>query len=207
MKETKEEEFWNTLTHFVGLILSLIGLPFLIYNDNALTEFSIHGILFFEFGLICVYTASTLYHYTSNVKLKKKFRVFDHISIFYLIAGSYAPVCLITLYDGPGVKILAYVILLAIIGTLGKVFFTGKFDRLFLLLYLFMGWLIVLDFDSVLTLIPLNGILLLVLSGVLYSVGTIFYSLQKMKYSHAIWHVFVLGGSASHYFVILFYVI
>jgi len=207
MKETKEEEFWNTLTHFVGLILSLIGLPFLIYYDNALTEFSVHGILFFEFGLICVYTASTLYHYTSNVKLKKKFRVFDHISIFYLIAGSYAPVCLITLYDGPGVKILAYVILLAIIGTLGKVFFTGKFDRLFLLLYLFMGWLIVLDFDSVLTLIPLNGILLLVLSGVLYSVGTIFYSLQKMKYSHAIWHVFVLGGSASHYFVILFYVI
>ena len=207
MKETKEEEFWNTLTHFVGLILSLIGLPFLIYYDNALTEFSVHGILFFEFGLICVYTASTLYHYTSNVELKKKFRVLDHISIFYLIAGSYAPVCLITLYDGPGVKILAYVTLLAIIGTLGKVFFTGKFDRLFLLLYLFMGWLIVLDFDSVLTLIPLNGILLLVLSGVLYSVGTIFYSLQKMKYSHAIWHVFVLGGSASHYFVILFYVI
>ena len=207
MKETKEEEFWNTLTHFVGLILSLIGLPFLIYYDNALTEFSVHGILFFEFGLICVYTASTLYHYTSNVELKKKFRVLDHISIFYLIAGSYAPVCLITLYDGPGFKILAYVTLLAIIGTLGKVFFTGKFDRLFLLLYLFMGWLIVLDFDSVLTLIPLNGILLLVLSGVLYSVGTIFYSLQKMKYSHAIWHVFVLGGSASHYFVILFYVI
>ncbi len=207
MKETKEEEFWNTLTHFVGLILSLIVLPFLIYYDNALTEFSVHGILFFEFGLICVYTASTLYHYTSNVELKKKFRVLDHISIFYLIAGSYAPVCLITLYDGPGVKILAYVTLLAIIGTLGKVFFTGKFDRLFLLLYLFMGWLIVLDFDSVLTLIPLNGILLLVLSGVLYSVGTIFYSLQKMKYSHAIWHVFVLGGSASHYFVILFYVI
>ena len=207
MKETKEEEFWNTLTHFVGLILSLIGLPFLIYYDNALTEFSVHGILFFEFGLICVYTASTLYHYTSNVELKKKFRVLDHISIFYLIAGSYAPVCLITLYDGPGFKILAYVTLLAIIGTLGKVFFTGKFDRLFLLLYLFMGWLIVLDFDSVLTLIPLNGIILLVLSGVLYSVGTIFYSLQKMKYSHAIWHVFVLGGSASHYFVILFYVI
>ena len=107
MKETKEEEFWNTLTHFVGLILSLIGLPFLIYYDNALTEFSVHGILFFEFGLICVYTASTLYHYTSNVELKKKFRVLDHISIFYLIAGSYAPVCLITLYDGPGVKILS----------------------------------------------------------------------------------------------------
>ena len=71
MTETKEEEFWNTLTHFIGLIFSLIGLPVLVYYDNALTEFSIHGILFFEFGLICVYTASTLYHYTSNIELKK----------------------------------------------------------------------------------------------------------------------------------------
>ena len=143
----------------------------------------------------------------ANIELKKKFRVLDHISIFYLIAGSYAPVCLITLYSGSGIKILAYVILLAITGTLFKVFFTGKFDRLFLFLYLFMGWLIIIDFDSVLELIPFNGILLLVLSGLLYSFGTIFYSLQKMKYSHAIWHVFVLGGSAAHYFVILFYVI
>ena len=207
MTETKEEEFWNTLTHFIGLIFSLIGLPVLVYFDNALTEFSIHGILFFEFGLICVYTASTLYHYTSNIELKKKFRVFDHISVFYLIAGSYAPVCLITLYDGSGIKILAYVIIIALIGTLFKIFFTGRFDRLFLLLYLCMGWLIIIDFDSILALIPLNGTLLLVLSGLLYSVGTIFYSLQKMKYSHAIWHVFVLGGSGAHYFVILFYVI
>jgi len=207
MAETKEEEFWNTLTHFFGLILSLIGLPVLLYYDKALTAFSLHGILFFEFGLIFVYTASTLYHYTSNIELKKKFRVLDHISIFYLIAGSYAPVCLITLYSGSGIKILAYVILLAITGTLFKVFFTGKFERLFLFLYLFMGWLIIIDFDSVLELIPFNGILLLVLSGLLYSFGTIFYSLQKMKYSHAIWHVFVLGGSAAHYFVILFYVI
>jgi len=207
MAETKEEEFWNTLTHFIGLIFSLIGLPVLVYYDNALTEFSIHGILFFEFGLICVYTASTLYHYTSNIELKKKFRVFDHISVFYLIAGSYAPVCLITLYDGSGIKILAYVIIIALIGTLFKIFFTGRFDRLFLLLYLCMGWLIIIDFDSILALIPLNGTLLLVLSGLLYSVGTIFYSLQKMKYSHAIWHVFVLGGSGAHYFVILFYVI
>ena len=207
MNQTKEEEFWNTLTHLVGLILSLIGLPVLLYYDSALTEFSLHGILFFEFGLIFVYTASTLYHSTTNFELKKKFRVLDHISIFYLIAGSYAPVCLITLYSGSGIKILTYIILLALAGTLLKGFFTGRFDKLFLALYLSMGWLIILDFDSILVAVPFNGILLLVLSGLLYSVGTIFYSLQKMKYSHAIWHVFVLGGSASHYFVILFYVI
>ena len=207
MTETKEEEFWNTLTHFVGLIFSLIGLPVLLYSDQGLTELSVISILFFEFGLICVYSASTLYHYTSNVELKKKFRVFDHVSIFYLIAGSYAPVCLITLYNGSGKTIFITILAIALIGTIFKVFFTGKFDKLFLMLYLAMGWLIVLDFNGILNALDYNGIVLLVTSGLFYSLGTLFYSLQKMKYSHAIWHLFVLGGSASHYFLVLFYII
>jgi hemolysin III len=207
MTETKEEEFWNTLTHFVGLIFSLIGLPVLLYSDQGLTELSVLSILFFEFGLICVYSASTLYHYTSNVELKKKFRVFDHVSIFYLIAGSYAPVCLITLYNGAGKTIFITILVIALIGTIFKVFFTGKFDKLFLILYLAMGWLIVLDFNGILNALDFNGIVLLVTSGLFYSLGTLFYSLQKMKYSHAIWHLFVLGGSASHYFLVLFYII
>lgn len=207
MNETKEEEFWNTLTHFVGLIFSLIGLPVLLYSDQGLTELSVLSILFFEFGLICVYSASTLYHYTSNVELKKKFRVFDHVSIFYLIAGSYAPVCLITLYNGSGKTIFITILVIALIGTIFKVFFTGKFDKLFLMLYLAMGWLIVLDFNGILNALDYNGIVLLVTSGLFYSLGTLFYSLQKMKYSHAIWHLFVLGGSASHYFLVLFYII
>ena len=207
MEETKEEEFWNTLTHFVGLIFSLIGLPVLLYSDRGLTELSVLSILFFEFGLICVYSASTLYHYTSSVELKKKFRVFDHVSIFYLIAGSYAPVCLITLYNGSGKTIFITILVIALIGTIFKVFFTGKFDKLFLMLYLAMGWLIVLDFNGILNALDYNGIVLLVTSGLFYSLGTLFYSLQKMKYSHAIWHLFVLGGSASHYFLVLFYII
>ena len=207
MTETKEEEFWNTLTHFVGLIFSLIGLPVLLYSDQGLTELSVLSILFFEFGLICVYSASTLYHYTSNIGLKKKFRVFDHVSIFYLIAGSYAPVCLITLYNGSGKTIFITILVIALIGTIFKVFFTGKFDKLFLILYLAMGWLIVLDFNGILNALDFNGIVLLVTSGLFYSLGTLFYSLQKMKYSHAIWHLFVLGGSASHYFLVLFYII
>ena len=207
MEETKEEEFWNTLTHFVGLIFSLIGLPVLLYSDQGLTELSVLSILFFEFGLICVYSASTLYHYTSNVELKKKFRVFDHVSIFYLIAGSYAPVCLITLYNGAGKTIFITILVIALIGTIFKVFFTGKFDKFFLILYLAMGWLIVFDFNGILNALDFNGIVLLVTSGLFYSFGTLFYRLQKMKYSHAIWHLFVLGGSASHYFLVLFYII
>ncbi len=205
--ESKEEEFWNTTTHFIGLIFSLIGLPVLLYYNQNLTEFSLVSILFFEFGMICVYTASTLYHYTTDLKLKKKLRVFDHISIFYLVAGSYAPICLITLYNNSGLKIFLSVITIAILGTIFKIFFTGKYEKFSLFLYLAMGWLIVLDFNSILSLLNFKGLMLLLISGGFYSFGTIFYSLQKMKYSHTIWHLFVLAGSTSHYFLVLLYVI
>ena len=205
--ESKEEEFLNTITHFVGLILSLIGLPILLYYNQNITEFSLVSILFFEFGMICVYTSSTLYHYTTNLKLKHKLRVFDHISIYYLIAGSYAPVCLITLYNSSGLKIFISVLSIALVGTVFKVFFTGKFEKFSLFLYLAMGWLIVIDFSSILNILSFNGLILLIISGFFYSFGTVFYSLQKMKYSHAIWHLFVMAGSASHYFLVLLYVI
>ena len=205
--ESKEEEFWNTITHFVGLILSLIGLPILLYYNQNITEFSLVSILFFEFGMICVYTSSTLYHYTTNLKLKHKLRVFDHISIYYLIAGSYAPVCLITLYNSSGLKIFISVLAIALVGTVFKVFFTGKFEKFSLFLYLAMGWLIVIDFSSILNILSFNGLILLIISGFFYSFGTVFYSLQKMKYSHTIWHLFVMAGSASHYFLVLLYVI
>ena len=207
MEQTKEEEFWNTLTHFIGLLLSLGGLPVLLYYDQSQTALSSYSILFFGFGLILLYAASTVYHFTSNFKLKEKFRVLDHISVFYLIAGSYAPVCLITLYEGKGVSLFLAIIIITLLGTAFKVFYTGKFEKLSLLIYLAMGWLIILDFNTVLTLIEFKGILLMIVGGLLYSIGTIFYSLQKLKYAHAIWHVFVLGGSASHYFLVLFYVI
>ena len=207
MTETKEEEFWNTLTHFIGFVLSVIGLPVLLFYNQNLTDFSLESILFFEFGMICLYAASTLYHYTTDIKLKSKLRIFDHVSIFYLIAGSYAPICLITLYNGNGIKIFTAVLAIALIGTVFKIFFTGKFDKLSLVLYLAMGWVVILDFENVFNALEFNGLVLLVLSGLLYSFGTVFYSLEKMKYSHAIWHLFVLGGSASHYFLVLIYII
>ena len=207
MTETKEEEFWNTLTHFIGFVLSVIGLPVLLFYNQNLTDFSLESILFFEFGMICLYAASTLYHYTTDIKLKSKLRIFDHVSIFYLIAGSYAPICLITLYNGNGIKIFTAVLAIALIGTVFKIFFTGRFDKLSLVLYLAMGWVVILDFENVFNALEFNGLMLLVLSGLLYSFGTVFYSLEKMKYSHAIWHLFVLGGSASHYFLVLIYII
>jgi len=207
MAETKEEEFWNILTHFIGLILSIIGLPILLVYNQNFTDYSLEGILFFEFGMICLYTASTLYHYTTNLELKRRFRIFDHVSIFYLIAGSYAPICLITLYNSSGIKIFVAVLIIALVGTVFKLFFTGKFEKLSLVLYLAMGWLVVLDFNSLFNSLEFSAIALLVLSGLFYSFGIIFYRLEKMKYSHAIWHLFVLGGTTTHYFLVLFFII
>jgi hemolysin III len=205
--KNRDEEFWNTATHLLGLIFSIIGLPILLYNNRNLTEFSILSICFFGFGMICLYTASTLYHYTKKLKLKKKLRVFDHISIFYLIAGSYAPICLITLYKGSGLKIFISIVAIAFLGTVYKLFFTGKFEKFSLILYLAMGWLIILDFNTIFNILNFNGVVLLIFTGFFYSIGTIFYSLQKIKYSHTIWHLFVLAGSTSHYFLVLLYVI
>lgn len=207
MDQTKKEEFWNTLTHFIGAVLSLIGLPLLIMANNNLSSFSLASILFFEFGLLFVYISSTLYHYVDDIELKKKLRTLDHISIFYLIAGSYAPVCLITLYDYSGIEIFLTVIGIMLIGTFFKIFYTGKYEKFSLFLYLAMGWLIVFKINTLIELISLNGLALIIASGLLYTFGTFFYSSKTIKYSHAIWHLFVLGGSTTHFLFVLFFIV
>ena len=207
MDQSNKEEFWNSLTHFTGIILTLIGVPFLITQNSDLTKLELFSLLFFQFGLLFMYTSSTLYHYVQNIRIKKILRVVDHISIYYLIAGSYAPVCLITLRDHSGVEIFLIVISLMLLGTLFKIFFTGKFEKFSLYLYLLMGWLIVIKIDELINLINFRGLLLVITSGLLYTIGTCFYSSKTIKYSHSIWHLFVLGGSVTHYFFVLFYVI
>ena len=207
MDQTKKEEFWNTLTHFIGIVLSLAGFPLLIMSNNDLSSFSLVSILFFEFGLLFVYISSTLYHYVDNIKLKKKLRTLDHISIFYLIAGSYAPVCLITLYNHSGIEIFIIVLTIMLTGTFFKLFYTGKHERFSLFLYLAMGWLIVFKINTLIDLISFNGLALIMASGLFYTLGTFFYSSKKIKYSHAIWHLFVLGGSTTHYLFVLFFII
>lgn len=207
MDQSNKEEFWNSLTHFTGIILTLIGVPFLITQNSDLTKLELFSLLFFQFGLLFMYTSSTLYHYVQNIRIKKILRVVDHISIYYLIAGSYAPVCLITLRDHSGIEIFLIVISLMLLGTLFKIFFTGKFEKLSLYLYLLMGWLIIIKIDELINLINFRGLLLVIASGLLYTIGTYFYSSKTIKYSHSIWHLFVLGGSVTHYFFVLFYVI
>ncbi len=206
-RDFKNEEFWNVLTHFSGLILSLIGIPILFYFDNEITPFSSISITLFSIGLLLVYSSSSIYHFTLIPELKRKFQVIDHISIYCLILGSYAPVCLITLYNYSGTRIFITILTLTLVGILKKLFFTGKYQFISLILYLAMGWLIIFDINSLFKLIDFNAKLLLILGGISYTCGVIFYVLDKIKYFHSIWHLFVLTGSGFHYFMILFHVI
>ena len=207
LKDYNNEELWNGLTHFTGVILTVIGIPLLFYFDNKITSLSTLSIILFSFGLLLVYSSSSVYHFVLNPKLKKKFQILDHISIYYLILGSYAPVCLITLYEYSGINIFITVLILSIIGTLIKLFFTGRFQIFSLLLYLAMGWLIVIDINFLFELLNVEAKLLLIVGGLSYTLGTIFYSLDKIKYFHSIWHLFVLSGSVSHYLMILLYIL
>lgn len=207
LRDYKNEELWNVLTHFLGIIMSIIGIPFLFYFDNNITFFSTLSIILFSFGLLLVYSSSTIYHFVISTRLKKKLQILDHISIYYLILGSYAPVCLITLYDYSGISIFVAVLTLSIIGTLKKLFLTGKYEFMSLLLYLAMGWLIILDINFLFSLIHSNAKILIILAGFFYTFGIIFYAFDKIRYFHSIWHLFVLTGSMLHYFMVLLYII
>ena len=207
MSETREEEFWNWITHSIGVALTLIGIPFLFIVNTHLTPYSTLSLLLLSLGLLFVYSSSTFYHYVEAYKLKEKLRVLDHISIYWLITGSYAPVCFITLYDYSGIPIFFAVLTLSIIGTAFKIFSNNRFNQLSLVLYIVLGWLIVIDIQTLFSLINSNAKTLLIIGGLSYTIGVLFYLQEKMKYNHAIWHIFVLLGSLSHYLLVLFYVI
>jgi hemolysin III len=207
VKDYKNEEFWNSLTHFIGVILTVLGTPLLFYFDNKFTSLSTLSIILFSFGLFSVYSSSSVYHFVINPRLKKRLQILDHISIYYLILGSYAPVCLITLYEYSGINIFIVVLTLSIVGTLKKLFFTGRFKIISLLLYLAMGWLIVVEINLLFELLDSEAELLLTIGGLSYTIGIIFYTLDKIKYFHSIWHLFVLTGSVLHYLMIVLYIV
>ena len=206
-KDFRNEEFWNSLTHFIGVILTVLGIPLLFYFDNKFTSLSTLSIILFSFGLFSVYSSSSVYHFVINPRLKKRLQILDHISIYYLILGSYAPVCLITLYEYSGINIFIVVMTLSIIGTLKKLFFTERFKIISLLLYLAMGWLIVVEINLLFELLDSEAELLLIIGGLSYTIGIVFYTLDKIKYFHSIWHLFVLTGSVLHYLMVLLYIV
>ena len=207
LSDFENEEFWNTITHFAGFILCLFGIPLLFYFNQNLTSLSFVACALFSLGLLMVYGSSSAYHFVTDKQLKKKLRILDHISIYYLILGSYAPMCLIALYDSSGLTIFLTVLILAMVGTIKKLFFTGKYGFISLLLYLLMGWMIVFYIRSFIELIDFGALILIALGGLSYTLGVVFYARDNKKYFHAIWHMFVLGGSIFHYLAVLLYII
>lgn len=201
-----KQEILNTLSHGMGIVLGIVGLIFLLVKNNNSSIYSTLSIWTFGLSLIILYTSSTIYHFFVNENWKKKARVLDHMSIFLLIAGTYTPICLITLEKSSGWTLFTIVWTIAALGIIMKIFLTGKVDKLSLLLYLVMGWLLVFDIKNIANSMTSQALLFLVLGGVLYTLGTIFYARDKMPYAHFIWHLFVLGGSASHY-AMVYYII
>lgn len=201
-----KQEILNTISHGMGIVLGIVGLIFLLVKNNNSSIYSTLSIWTFGLSLIILYTSSTIYHFFVNENWKKKARVLDHMSIFLLIAGTYTPICLITLEKSSGWTLFTIVWTIAALGIIMKIFLTGKVDKLSLFLYLVMGWLLVFDIKNIANSMTSQALLFLVLGGVLYTLGTIFYARDKMPYAHFIWHLFVLGGSASHY-AMVYYII
>lgn len=201
------EERLNAISHGIGALLGIVALILMIkYNTNK-TEYSLFSVIVYGISIILLFTASTLYHAVTNVKYKHFFRILDHINIYFLIAGTYTPITLITLEPSRGWLLFYVVWGIALFGTVLKVFFTGRFEFFSTLLYLLMGWLIVFDFSNLSDAVGSNGILWLFSGGLAYTVGILFYAIQKIPYNHVIWHMFVLAGAISHFFLIFFCVI
>lgn len=207
-KSTFGEELANSITHGIGVVLSIVGFFFLMYYTQDQPDLKrLIAAIVYGSSLVLLYSASTLYHSIPHYKTKKVMRVFDHVSIYLLIAGSYTPFALLVLNSEMGDFILYVIWGFALVGSIFKIFFTGKFDKLSTFLYLVMGWLAIIAIEPLIENLPTTGMLLLGLGGLLYTVGTVFYLWNRLKYNHAIWHVFVLGGSAAHFFSILLYVL
>lgn len=208
LKREYWEEVANSITHGIGVLLSVVGLVLLIIvaslygNAWHIVSFSIFGT-----ALVVLYSASTLYHSARDPKLKIKLNKFDHASIYILIAGTYTPFTLVTLNGAWGWTIFGIQWGLAITGVVYKIwFYNEKYRVLSAVLYLAMGWMLVVGLDPLLANLSEGGLLWLFIGGLFYSLGVIFYIFKKVPFFHTIWHLFVLGGSISHFFAIFYYV-
>ena len=202
---TKGEELANSLTHGLGVVLSIAGLVVLVVcaavygNAWHIVSFSIYGS-----SLIVLYASSTLYHSVKPYTVKKVFRILDHSAIFILIAGTYTPFMLVNIGGAWGWSIFGIIWACTISGIVLNVFFIGKFQKLSIAIYMGMGWLCVAASKEIVTYVPHLSIALLVLGGLFYTFGVIFYVWRKLPYGHAVWHLFVLAGSIFHYCSVLF---
>ncbi|YCA44479.1 hemolysin III family protein [Bacillus sp. JZ8] len=205
---SRGEEIANAITHGIGTILSIVGLTLLIVfsvqfgNIWHVVSFTVYGTT-----MLLLYTSSTLVHSFPHGRVKDLFEIFDHSSIYLFIAGTYTPFLFVIIQGTVGWTLFGVVWGLAVAGIVFKIFFVKRFVLVSTLLYIAMGWLIVLAWDPLASSLAGPGLNLLVVGGVLYTIGSIFYVWRGFPYHHAIWHIFVLGGTITHYLAILLYVL
>ncbi|MDO4570189.1 MAG: hemolysin III family protein [Planctomycetia bacterium] len=200
---TPEEEVANALTHGMGVVLSILSLFFLILKalfdaPEAIRIPSLIGFSIFGLSLIFLYGMSTVYHSLHEGRLKDVFQVLDHLAIYILIAGSYSAYCLSALYESIGLRMFCVIWGLALTGVVSQLIWGKKFKIYSLILYLAMGWLIILEVRTVLEIIPTATFWYILGGGLAYTIGFVFYALQRIKWMHTVWHFFVLFGSAFH---------
>ena len=197
LKHLSFEERWNVLSHSFGVIYSLIGILYIfqLYPPKSFPEFV--GLTIYGSSLIFLFLASSIYHYVDNNN-KAFWQKVDHIGIYFLIAGTYTPVTLTVLKESSGNIILYLVWTLALIGIIYKLLYINKFQKFSLILYLLMGWLVLVDFKNIISLFPKDQLVFLMSGGFFFTFGTIFYQWQKLHLNHLIWHLFVLLGAGLH---------
>lgn len=200
---TTREELANALTHGVGAAASIIGAAVLIplaAQFGSIWEIS--SAVVFSISLVLLYSASTLYHSARDLVRRSRLQVLDHCAIFLLIAGTYTPFVLVSMRGAWGWTLFGTIWGMAAAGVIFKLFLTGRYNRLSTAIYLAMGWLGLIAAKPLFEALPTAALLLIVLGGISYSVGTLFYHNSRIRYSHAIWHLFVLGGSTCHFFAV-----
>jgi hemolysin III len=208
MRNEIREEIANSITHGVGLGLSIIGLVVLLIfaclqgSTLHIVSCSLYGVT-----LVALYTASTLYHSFRSPRLKHIFQIVDHCSIYLLIAGTYTPFTLVMLRGGWGWSLFGLVWSLSFCGVVFKLFCINRFKILSTIVYVLMGWLAIIAIKPIFMMVPLGCILLLFTGGLFYTIGVVFFAWERLPYNHAIWHVFVVAGSIFHFLAIIFYVI
>ena len=202
---SKEEEISNSITHGIGVILSIAALVVLIVFASLYGNVW-HVVSFTLFGatMLLLYTSSTLLHALKPGRAKDFFEIMDHSSIYFFIAGSYTPFLLVAVQSATGWTLFGIVWGLAIAGTIFKAFFVKKFLFTSTLLYVVMGWLIVFVWNDLVAAIHPTSLILLIIGGLLYTVGAIFYIWKLFKHHHAVWHVFVLSATVCHFFAVLY---
>lgn len=201
------EEKLNAITHGIGAIFAVIALIVLVIRAYTYGgAWQMAAAIIYGVSLILLYMASTLYHSFTKEKVKSVLKFFDHSAIFILIAGNYTPFTLIPLHGAFGWIVFAIIWSMAVVGIVFKVFFVKRFNFFSTICYLIMGWLAIVMVKPLLAVLPTAAVDWLVIGGIFYTIGTVFYLDKKIPYNHAIWHLFVLGGTISHFISIFKYV-